>query len=287
MTLNSSQLAGYERDGVLHPLPALDEQEVARFRRGAEELAEWFEGEKPAISGQAHLFHRWAYDLAIHPRIVDTVAAILGDDILIHSTSLFFKRPQTPDFVSWHQDGFYWKLDAPRLVSAWIALTDSAIDNGCLRVVPASHVRRLDHRSAPMRPHDLLASGLEIAADVDDRQARDVVLAPGEMSLHHVLIVHGSKANFSDRPRIGFAVRYVAAGVRQERDHHEVVLARGHDEGNHYRVIEGPPVIDGDPFLRQAAFNRERVARLLGALQSPHPSPRPNTITPNPTANSV
>jgi ectoine hydroxylase-related dioxygenase (phytanoyl-CoA dioxygenase family) len=268
MTLTPRQLADYAADGVLHPLPALDAIEVARFRRGAEELAEWFEGEKPAISGQAHLFHRWAYDLAVHPRIVDTVAAILGEDILIHSTSLFFKRARTEDFVAWHQDGFYWKLDAPRLVSAWIALTDSAPDNGCLRVVPASHLQRLDHRSAPMRPHDLLASGLEIAADVDDRQARDIVLAPGEMSLHHVLIVHGSNANLSSRPRIGFAIRYVAAGVRQERDHHEVMLARGHNVAGHYRVIEGPPAIDGNPFARQTAFNRERVARYLDTLRS-------------------
>jgi ectoine hydroxylase-related dioxygenase (phytanoyl-CoA dioxygenase family) len=268
MMLTARQVADYARDGILHPLPALDGVEVARFRRGAEELANWFEGEKPAIFGQAHLFHRWAYDLAMHPRIVDSVVAILGDDILIHSTSLFFKQPRTQDYVSWHQDGFYWNLDEPRLLSAWIALTDSTTDNGCLRVVPASHVQRMEHRSAPMRQHDLLVSGLEIAVDVDERDARDIVLSAGEMSLHHVLIVHGSNANLSNRPRIGFAVRYVAAGVRQERDHHEVVLARGRNLNGHYRVIEGPPVIDGDPFTRQATFNRERVARRLEALNS-------------------
>jgi len=287
MTLTSHQVADYARDGILHPLPALEDDEIARFRRGAEELAEWFEGEKPAMSGQAHLFHRWAYDLAMHPRILDQVAAILGQNILIHSTSLFFKRARTQDFVSWHQDGFYWNLDAPRLVSAWIALTDSAIDNGCLRVVPASHLQRLDHRSAPMRPHDLLASGLEIAAGVDEGNARDVVLAAGEMSLHHVLIVHGSNANRSSRPRIGFAIRYLAAGVRQEPDHHEVVLARGRNAGEHYRAIEGPPAVDGDPFTRHAAFNREHVARRLRALQSDHASPRPNTTIANPIAKSV
>jgi non-haem Fe2+, alpha-ketoglutarate-dependent halogenase len=290
MTLTPRQLADYERDGVLHPLPALHDDEIARFRRGAEELANWFEGEKPAISGQAHLFHRWAYDLALHPRIIETVAAILGDDILIHSTSLFFKRPRTEDFVSWHQDGYYWNLDEPRLVSAWIALTDSAPDNGCLRVVPASHTKRMEHRSAPMRANDLLASGLEIAVDVDDRQAHDVVLAPGEMSLHHALIVHGSHANHSPRPRIGFSVRYVAPDVRQAREHHEVVLARGRNLHGNYRVIEGAPPSGDDAFIRQAAFNRERVSRLLDAMSTPesaHASPRPNTTTPNPTANSV
>jgi len=266
MTLHAAQVDDYSRDGVLHPLPALDGGEVARFRRGAETLVDWFEGEKAAMFGQAHLFHRWAYDLALHPQILDSVAGIVGDDILVHSTSLFFKRPMTAGFVSWHQDGYYWNLDEPRLVSAWIALTDSAPDNGCLRVVPGSHARRMEHRSAPMRADDLLASGLEIAVAVDEREARDIVLSPGEMSLHHVLIVHGSRANASPRPRIGFAIRYVAPAVRQERDHHEVLLARGSDRHGHYRVIEGPPSEDGDPFVRQAAYNRERVMRQLNAL---------------------
>jgi ectoine hydroxylase-related dioxygenase (phytanoyl-CoA dioxygenase family) len=268
MTLARNQLDDYARNGVLHPLPALDAVEVARFRRGAEELADRFEGEKAAIFGQAHLFHRWAYDLALHPRILDTVANIVGDDILVHSTSLFFKRPKTEDFVSWHQDGYYWKLDEPRLVSAWIALTDSAPDNGCLRVVPGSHARRMEHRSAPMRAHDLLASGLEIDVEVDEREAQDIVLAPGEMSLHHVLIVHGSHPNASLRPRMGFAIRYVAAEVRQERDHHEVLVARGQDRYGHYRVVEGPPAEDGDPFIRQAAYNRERTARHLRSIET-------------------
>jgi hypothetical protein len=172
-------------------------------------------------------------------------------------------------------------------VSAWIALTDSAPDNGCLRVVPGSHARRMEHRSAPMRAHDLLASGLEIAVDVNDREAQDIILAPGQMSLHHVLIVHGAHANTSLRPRIGFAVRYVAPEVRQEREHHEVVLARGRDRYRHYRVIEGPPTEDGDPFRRQAVYNRERMTRHLSAITSPQDSPRPNTTKPNPTANSV
>lgn len=284
MTLDAAQLDEYARTGVLHPLPALDAGEVWRFRRGAEELADRFEGEKAAIFGQAHLFHRWAYDLALHPRILDCVARIVGEDILVHSTSLFCKRPKTADFVSWHQDGYYWNLDEPRLVSAWIALTDSAPDNGCLRVVPGSQARRMEHRSAPMRANDMLASGLEIAVSVDEREAQDVVLEAGQMSLHHVLIVHGSHANRSTRPRIGFAVRYVAPEVRQERDHHEVLLARGSDRYGHYRVIEGPPAEEGDPFVRQASYNRERIGRHLRAAQA---SPGPNTIRPNPTANSV
>jgi len=277
MTLGPAQLDDYARNGVLHPLPALDAGEVAPFRRGADELADRFEGEKAAIFGQAHLFHRWAYELALHPRILDTVAKIVGDDILVHSTSLFSKRPKTADFVSWHQDGYYWNLDEPRLVSAWIALTDSAPDNGCLRVVPGSHARRMEHRSAPMRADDMLASGLEIAVDVEEREAQDIVLASGEMSLHHVLIVHGSHANNSARPRIGFAVRYVAPVVRQERDHHEVLLARGCDQYGHYGVIEGPPTEDGDPFVRQAAYNSERLTRHLQTI----------TTKPKPTATRV
>ena len=51
--------------------------------------------------------------------------------------------------------------------------------------------------------------------------------------------------------------------------------------------IEGPPAEDGDPFIRQAAWNRERIARHLPAIAPAQASPGPNTTSPNPTANSV
>ena len=109
-------------------------------------------------------------------------------------------------------------------------------------MVPGSHTQRvLPFTEAQRNPDNLLASGLEIAVEVDESRATDVVLAAGEMSLHHVDIVHGSNANSSAVPRVGFAVRYLAPRVSQTLTHHEVLLARGRDVHGHYRILAAPP----------------------------------------------
>jgi ectoine hydroxylase-related dioxygenase (phytanoyl-CoA dioxygenase family) len=265
--VNRIEVERYARQGVLFPIPALNRAEVARYRAAVEDLEARLGGKpKPSAMMQPHLFFRWAYDLVTHPAVLDAVEPVLGPDILVHSVSIFSKHPHTADYVSWHQDGYYWGLDAPRLTSAWIALTDSTAENGCLRVVPGSHrVDRLPHTDRPHSPDNLLASGLEIAVEVRESEALDLTLTAGEMSLHHVNIVHGSNPNRSAGKRIGFAIRYVAPAVRQALDHHAVVLARGRDDHHHYRLLEQPPAGSLEEGLAaQAEFARRRVAARLG-----------------------
>jgi non-heme Fe2+,alpha-ketoglutarate-dependent halogenase len=259
--LSPPEIERYRRDGILFPIPALTSAEVGLFRAALEDLEMRLGGHpRPADMAQPQLHFRWAYDLATHPVILDAVEDVLGPNILVHSASIFSKHPRTPDFVSWHQDGFYWDLAAPLLTSAWIALSDSAPDNGCLRVMPGSHQRdRLPHSGSPGARDNLLSTGLEIAVEVDESEALDVTLQPGEMSLHHVHIVHGSNPNRSDRKRIGFAVRYVAPEVRQRLSHHAVLLARGRDDHHNFEHLPGPPGASIEEGLRaQAEFSRQR-----------------------------
>jgi ectoine hydroxylase-related dioxygenase (phytanoyl-CoA dioxygenase family) len=257
----------YDREGVLFPIPVLTADEVAYFRACVEDLEGRMGGRpKPSDLMQPHLFYRWAYDLAVHPAVLDAVEQLLGPDILVHSVSIFSKHSHTDDYVSWHQDGHYWGLDVPRLTSAWIALTPSNAENGCLRVVPRSHGEaRLPHVDRPYSRDNLLASGLEVAVDVADSETLDVVLAPGEMSLHHVNLVHGSNANRSGEKRIGVAVRYVAPEVRQALEHHPVVLARGRDVYRHYTMLESPPSAPVEEGLQaHVAFTRRLLESRLG-----------------------
>jgi phytanoyl-CoA dioxygenase PhyH len=240
--LRSEQLGRYERDGILFPLPALAPAEAARFRAALQELRDRLGGNpKPSRMSQPQLHFRWAYDLATHPAVLDAVEDVLGPDVLVHSASVFWKGARDPGFVSWHQDGHYWDLSEARLVSAWVALSPSNRANGCLRVIPGSHHGRLPHNEAPGAENNLLASGLEVAVEVDESEALDVVLAPGEMSLHHLNLVHGSEPNRSDTDRVGFAIRYATPGVRQAIPHHAVLLARGRDEHHHFDHLASPP----------------------------------------------
>lgn len=257
--LTSGQIQAYHRTGVLFPLPALDGDEVAYFRSCYEGLVHLVgrrlaQGEE----GQCHLHFKWACDLAAHPRVLDAVEDIIGPDILVHSSTLFSKEPDGRTFVSWHQDSPYWGLSAPRLVSAWLALTDSTTENGCLRVLPGTHTRTFDHVERRQETN-MLGTGLTVMADLDLTEAVDVCLRAGEMSFHHAHIVHGSNANHTGLPRVGFAVRYVSPCVRQERGHHAVILARGRDNYRHYDVQDRPTGGLEEGLIAQRKFRSGRT----------------------------
>ena len=248
----------YEAEGYLSPLQVLAPDELERFRSEVEALYRALAASgSTRLPSQTHLHFPWAYDLVAHPRILDAIEAVIGPNILVHATTIFGKQPGDGKFVSWHQDGYYMRLSHPAFVSAWVALTDSAIDNGCLRVIPGSHrAGRIAHGETARSTDNMLASGMEVTNAVDERDAVDVELAPGEASLHHVDLVHGSRANTSGRPRIGVAIRYVAPDVRQPNWHHRVLLVRGRDDHHHFELGE-PPV---DASMEQSIAAMHRLA---------------------------
>ena len=204
----------FARDGILFPLRVLTDAEVERY--SADISRTMAECGSDRRLDQLHLYFQWARDIATHRVIVDTVREILGDDVLAWGSLMLSKPAHDQSFVAWHQDGHYADFlgDAPAL-SAWIALTPSTVSSGCMRVVPGSHKTKLAH-AVTAEPLNMLSHGQEIAAEVDDNDAVDVVLRPGEMSLHHVRIVHGSEPNRAHYRRIGFAIRYVPSSIHGE-----------------------------------------------------------------------
>ena len=262
--LTACDVARYHRDGVLFPIRVLHNERVRAYRGACDAVLTALGPAPPRDHfSQWHLCFRWAYDLALEPAVLRAVTALIGPDVLVHSATLFHKLPDGRAFVPWHQDGHFWRMDAPRLVSAWIALSPSTTETGCLRIIRGSHHRdRVDHRVRPDAAS--LLAGLELAVDVDERDAVDAVLAPGEMSPHHLNAVHGSRANGGTEPRLGFAVRYAAAGVRQERVHHDVVVAHGVERAGGFRHLPEPPSADLPDGLaalgRMVAWVREHLS---------------------------
>jgi chlorinating enzyme len=258
--LTAAQVEQYHRNGILFPVSVLSPGETVRFRAAFEEVAARLGGRPVAQAlGHTHAYFRWAYDLATHPRILDAVEDVLGPDLLVWTVSIFPKYPRDPGYISWHQDGTYWGLDSPRVMTAWVALTDSTLDNGCMRVMPGSHRRPiLPHRDT-YAADNRLSRGQEIEVEVDEQDAVDVVLRAGEMSLHHVNIIHGSDPNPSDGSRIGFAPRFTTPETRQiDGEPPTAVLARGRDGYGHFQLLPGPPTLGFDEALaaQQAAAGR-------------------------------
>ncbi len=246
--LTEHQLGEYQERGFLFPLPVLSTSETATLRGKLEELEAREGGRLPArINRKPHLLLTWLNELIRDPRILDPVEDILGPDILCWGSGFFIKNAHDPARVTWHQDSTYWGLSKPDIVTAWVAFTPSTTENGCMRVIPQTHtLQQLPHQDT-FAPDNLLSRGQEIAVDVDESRAVDVVLHPGQMSLHHVMLVHGSERNGSALRRIGFAIRYLPTYVKQLAGVPDsVTLVRGTDAYGNF-VLEPAPRSDFHP----------------------------------------
>lgn len=200
--------------------------------------------------------------LVTDPRLTDRVAAILGDDVLVLSADVFVKHPHTPGRITWHQDVNYWDLRPWDMFTAWIALTPAVEANGCMHYAPGGHRDRIQHVERPSADN-MLSRGQELAVAVDEATTRAVELRPGQVSLHHALAPHASGPNTTDATRIGFAVRYAAAHVRQHSGTPiSARLVRGHDHGTF--ALEDPP----DGRLSPAAIATHRAALLPHAADN-------------------
>jgi non-haem Fe2+, alpha-ketoglutarate-dependent halogenase len=240
-SLSEAAVQQYREQGYIAPVPALSRTEAAALRASLEA----FEAGAGVLSGKLrhkpHLLFTWLNDLVRHPRILDAVEDVIGPDILCWGTSFFIKEKRNPGFVSWHQDSTYWGLEPPDIITAWVAFTDSNAANGAMRVIPASHkMDQVPHRDT-FAAENLLSRGQEIMVDVDERKAAMLELAAGEMSLHHVRLIHGSDPNPSDDRRIGFAIRYIPTYVRQVAGSHDsATLVRGVDTYHHFEEEQRP-----------------------------------------------
>jgi len=265
-SLTPAQSAAYNRDGVYFPIPVLTPDETKRYRAAFEDFEQRLGGHPKATElSQTHLQFPWAYELATHSAVLDAVEDVLGPDVLVWTTNFFPKRAHDPGYISWHQDGTYWGLDSSEVTTAWIALTGSTVENGCMRVVPGSQKLHIIPHRETHAANNMLTRGQEVERQVSESEAVDVVLRPGEMSLHHVNIIHGSNPNPSEGRRIGFAIRYITPKASQVGERQPAVLARGRDEYHHFDLLTGPPTGSIEEGI---AAHRERARRLLAQLTS-------------------
>src|SRR5262245_49472523 len=212
--LTSAQVEEFQRQGYLAPIKVLGEAEAASVGEHLDALMDRTRNlADPAARHKPHLYAKWASDLVRHRRVLDAVEDLIGPNLLVWRAVFFVKPAGDPHYIAWHQDSVYWGLSSDDVVTAWIALTDRRQANGCLRVVPGSHRQPEARHTIHAAGDNILVRGQSAAASVAEDKAQDVELFPGEMSLHHVRMLHGSRANLSSRPRVGLAIRYLAPHV--------------------------------------------------------------------------
>ncbi len=259
----------FRRRGYAFPVPALTRPETAYLR----EWLDAFEAHH-AEAGRAatrtrllrfkpHLLHPELDRVVRLPRILDAVGKVIGPDLLVWASAFFIKDAGDRAFVSWHQDSGTYGLDGDELVTAWIAIDDVDAANGAMRFLPGSHRAGPRAWRATADPANMLSLG-ETIDGVDEAAAVDVELPAGAMSLHQIHLLHSSPPNRSPRPRIGYAVRYMAPTMHPRAGPASALLVRGVDRCGHFEP-EAPPD-PADPagtlarWTRAMALRESRVA---------------------------
>jgi non-haem Fe2+, alpha-ketoglutarate-dependent halogenase len=262
--LTQEQIDTFWRDGCVFPIRVMSKESAFEIRDRLEAFEASTGGPlKGDLRHKTHLLFTWLNELTRDTHIVDAIEDLYGPDLLCWTTNFFIKEANNPAYVSWHQDSTYWGLSRPDVVTAWVALTSSNQANGAMDFIPGTHkADQIPHRDT-FAKNNLLTRGQEIAVDIDDTTAVTVELEPGEISLHHVRVVHGSPANPSNDRRIGFAIRYIPTSVAQVAGDDSATLVRGVDNFHHFE-LEPRPSKDMDPaFLKLHKDVTERNAKIL------------------------
>ena len=149
---------------------------------------------------------------AKNPRILDVVESLIGPDIKLFGSQCFMKPPGGIE-KPYHQDSAYFFIEPRALVTCWTALDDVTLQNGCLWVIPGSHLGELLDHDQPWKV------GERVDMQVRDEQIQDseevpIELSEGSCSFHHSMLLHRSGANRSDKPRRGLAIHYMSARSR-------------------------------------------------------------------------
>ncbi len=206
--LSEAQRARYHEAGFVIPDYRLAEETLAAIRADHDRLLARrpeFRDYCPALLEHDLGFLNYARD----SHILDMVEQVLGPDFALWNSSFFAKPAGDGRKTPWHQDGEYWPIRPVATCTVWMAIDDATPENGCLRFIPGSHkARRLRPHATNKNPDYTLHQEL-LPGECDERQAVDLVLEAGQMSLHDIFLVHGSEANRSDKARRGMTLRFM------------------------------------------------------------------------------
>jgi hypothetical protein len=282
--LTREQFDRYHADGGIAPVPALSGEEVARYRACLEEF-ERAAGTpimkypaRPTIWSKSHLLFIWVDAIVRHPAILDVVEDIVGPNIRVFHTNIFVKEPHSPQFITWHQDGAYNGVSPPEVFTTWVALSAATPEMGCMRMLKGSHRHGLRVHVDKQAPGNLLSRGQQIEV-LEDAEAIDLALRPGEMSIHHSYAVHSSEPNRSSQRRIGVMTtyvpthcRYIGTGPARMR----AALVRGRDDYGHFDDDPRPRVDFG---AAEQAAHRASCEFYIANVTSAQNKQLPHAVT--------
>ncbi len=194
--------------------------------------------------------------LVTDDRLLDLGQQFVGPNIAVFASHYICKPPFEGMPVLMHQDGSYWPLEPMDVTTLWLAVDYSGPENGCMRVIPGTHRMELQAMQQNTEVDNVLDSQIDPAL-VDEAKVVDLVLQPGDVSVHQPSIIHGSNANNSAMRRAGLTIRLIPTTTRITADPWPYsILARGEASGNGNVYQPWPKYVEGEhmPFRGSEAW---------------------------------
>ena len=263
--LTDQQIQQYHDDGFIAPLRVMPEDEAFSIKTQLEEAERAFSDEFNAENrNNLHLIFSFLDELAHNTVIVDAVEDLIGPDIALWGSVMFTKESSSDHYVSWHQDATYMGMNSTDFPTPWIALSPSNLETGCMTMISGSHKQEIQRHEDTFEVHNILTRG-QVITDVDESKGVDLILEPGEMSIHNGAIIHGSKPNKSQQRRIGFSLQsFMSPAIEQVVGRNIWTHIRGNQSQDRDGLSLERPKYNMDPVtISQRKIANENLSDIL------------------------
>lgn len=231
--IENDDVRSFRENGyLLYHHPLLPAEKFSRLQSFFDQmLARLPEGSRPEGMDVPHFAFPELFEWLFAEEVLDFVERFLGPDILLWSSHFLCKPPGKGMVVPWHEDSAYWgdSLKPHKVMTVWLAIDDSNVENGCMRVIPGSHHNGFSDYEDVTGEDKVFSTQIK-KDQFDESKAVDLAIRAGECHLHDAKLIHGSNANKSNNRRCGYTMRYMPADckfTRSENFSHAVYLARG------------------------------------------------------------
>ena len=263
--LKKEQIEQYHDQGFISPIRVISEQEAHSIKQELEMVEAEFPEEINAESrNNLHLSFAFLDALAHNEIIVDAIEDLIGPNISLWASVMFIKEPSSKHYVSWHQDATYMGLDSLNFPTPWVALSPSNKETGCMTMIAGSHKTKIQEHEDTFAENNILTRG-QVIQNVDESKAVDLILEPGEMSIHHGAVIHGSQPNNSTHRRIGFSLQsYMPPNIKQIVGRNIWTHVRGKKREDKDGILLDRPKFNMDPAtVEQRRIANENLSEIL------------------------
>lgn len=255
------QVEQFRKDGFLYYGHVLRDDELTSLRESLDKVVRGKSAKAPEamrnMSGGddvvIQIVNIWEaepafYDHLFNDRIVPLAAQLMGSDtVRVWHDQIQIKPSYVGGPTIWHQDHPYWPVIQPAdLVSAWVALEDATIDNGCMWMVPGSHKWGAYRGGTVGSDKEDWGPSQEARAFAKEHgyegAGTPVEVPAGSVVFHHCLTWHGAPPNRSTHSRPAIAVHYMPGWTRYEKE-----PGKAHLVEHNIHVASGE-VLTGDHF---------------------------------------